>query len=55
MSRDPWKLWVFGRADGLVLQDVGFLTGSGSEKLVASYSTPIRGLQALVAPLDKRV
>jgi len=55
MSRDPWKLRVFGRADDLVLQDVGFLTGSESEKLVASYSTLISGLQPLVASLDKRV
>ena len=33
---------------------LGFLADSESEKLVASYSTLIRGLQALVASLDKR-
>ena len=117
MSRDPWKLKVFGQADDLVLQvyratqgfpveerfglraqlrraavsvptnivegsarrttcdtctswgspsarlprygiswgsPTGFLTDSGSEKLVVSYSTLIRGLQPLVTSLDKR-
>jgi len=34
---------------------LGFLASSESEKLVASYSTLIRGPQAVVASLDKRV
>jgi len=33
---------------------LGFLASSKSERLVASYSTLNRGLQALVASLDKR-
>ena len=33
---------------------LGFLADSESEKLVARYSTLIRGLQALVASLDNR-
>jgi len=67
MSWDPWRLEVFGQAQELVSQvhraaqavsaeeRLGFLASSESEKLVARYSTLIRGLQALVASPDKRV
>jgi len=34
---------------------LGFLASSEYERLVDSYSTLIRGLRALVAPLDTRV